>query len=47
MHILLGNKNTVAIERVFRYGKDELLKLQDSMNEMNDFFGTVGGSFDL
>lgn len=42
MHNLLGNKNSISIERVFKYGTEELLSLQNSVNEINEFFATVG-----
>lgn len=42
MHSLLGNKNQVPIERVFRHGTDILLDLPESAEEINYFFATIG-----
>lgn len=42
MHTLMGKKNQVPIERVYRHGTDILLELKDSADEINCFFATVG-----
>lgn len=42
VHNLLGNKECVGIERVFKLDTDILLDPSDSVNEINDFFAHVG-----
>lgn len=42
MHQLMGRRNQVPIERVFKHGSDVLLELQESADEINSFFATIG-----
>lgn len=39
---LLGTNATAPVENVFRYGTNILLKTQDSVDEINNFFAGDG-----